>query len=122
MEPYAFSEDLNAYLKKVLKDHDRTDLSGRWLDALTNGARSYDYWSKIVKNTRAMTTNDIQVLAEAFDVTPYAWVQSAREYAASHLAPVTHLNVGTHAEDYGTGEDPGDKYPNAAEEPRKPGD
>lgn len=81
MESYGFSADLNLYLKKVLADNGRDDLSGRWLDDITERARSYDYWSKLVKDSRAMTTNDVQVLASAFGVSPFQWVENTRRHA-----------------------------------------
>lgn len=95
MEPYGFSAALNAYLKKVLADNGRDDLSGRWLDEVTGRARSYDYWSKLVKDSRAMTTNDIQVLAQTFGISPYEWVANARRHAAGqHTFPLSVRGAG----------------------------
>lgn len=101
MESYGFSADLNRYLAKVLEDNGRSDLSGRWLDEITNGARSYDYWSKLVKDARAMTTNDIQVLAKAFDMTAFQWVANTRRHAAGQPVPVVMFNVGGADDDGG---------------------
>ena len=81
MEPYGFSADLNSYLRKVLADNSKDDLSGRWLEEVTQQARRYDYWSKLVKDTRAMTTNDIQVLAHAFGISPFDWVDNTKRHA-----------------------------------------
>jgi hypothetical protein len=120
MQPQGFSADLNAYLKKVLADNGREDLSGRWLEEITGQARRYDYWSKIVKNTRAMTTNDIDVLAKAFGISPFEWVGNTRRLADGKLVPVLIHDVVPHEEDYDISEDPGDAYPNAAETPRNP--
>lgn len=101
MEPHGFSADLNAYLKKVLADNGREDLSGRWLDQITNGARSYDYWSKLVKDTRAMTTNDIDTLARAFGVSAFDWVENAQRHAEGKPTPELLFNVGTPVQDEG---------------------
>lgn len=92
-QSYGFSHDLNVYLKHVIEeDNKRTDQSGKWLEKITDGARRYDYWGNLVKDSRAMTTNDIQVLAAAFGVTPYEWVANARRYRNGEkvmkLAPV----------------------------------
>lgn len=94
-EPETFAAALNAYLRKVLADNGKTDLSGRWLEEITNGARRYDYWSKFVKGTRAMTTNDIQVLAAAFGVSPYEWVANTRRHSQGQPVPLVLVNVGT---------------------------
>lgn len=99
MEPNGFSADLNAYLKKVLADNGREDLSGRWLDEITGGARSYDYWSKIVKDTRAMTTNDIAELARSFGISPFEWVENTRRHAAGEATPQLVPNVGAATDD-----------------------
>lgn len=116
MEPEGFSADLNAYLRKILEDNGKTDRSGRWLGEITEGARSYDYWSKIVKDTRAMTTNDIDVVAKAFGVSAFVWVDNAQAHAAGIETEPLILNVGTHPEDYEQSEDPGDDYGLAAKE------
>lgn len=94
LSPEGFASALNAYLKKVLEDNNKTDLSGRWLEQITSGARRYDYWSKFVKNTQAMTTNDIQVIATAFGVTPYEWVANTRRHAQGQPVPLILANVG----------------------------
>lgn len=120
MQPEGFSADLNAYLRKVLADNGKTDLSGRWLEEITGSARRYDYWSKIVKNSRAMTTNDIDVLANAFGISPFEWVGNTRRHAEGKPVALLIFNVGTLDDDYDISEDPGDAYPNAAEEPRSP--
>jgi len=99
MDPQGFSADLNGYLQKVLADNGKVDRSGRWLEEITEGARSYDYWSKIVKDTRAMTTNDIQVLAEAFGISPFDWVNNTQRHAAGKDTPALVFNVGGHEED-----------------------
>lgn len=116
MEPEGFSADLNAYLKKVLADNGKVDRSGRWLEEVTGGARSYDYWSKIVKDTRAMTTNDIEVVAKAFGISAFEWVDNTKTHAAGEETEPLILNVGGHAEDYEHSEDPGDDYELAAKE------
>lgn len=102
MEPQGFSADLNAYLAKVLADNGREDRSGRWLEEITGQARRYDYWSKVVKNTRAMTTNDIQVLSAAFGISPFDWVNNTRRHAEGKDTPKLILNVGGHEEDQST--------------------
>lgn len=102
MEPAGFSSDLNAYLQKVLADNGREDLSGRWLEEITGRARRYDYWAKIVKDTRAMTTNDIQVLASAFGISPFDWVTNAQRHAAGEDTPPLIFNVGGFEDDLPT--------------------
>jgi hypothetical protein len=99
MEPQGFSADLNAYLKKVLADNGREDRSGRWLEEVTGFVRSYDYWSKIAKDSRAMTTNDIDVLAKAFGITAFEWVDRTQQYAKGEDVPALVLNVGDPVQD-----------------------
>lgn len=102
MEPQGFSADLNAYLKKVLADNGKEDRSGRWLEEVTGFVRSYDYWSKIIKDTRAMTTNDIDVLAKAFGIDAFDWVDNTQRYARGEDVPALVLNVGDPVEDDST--------------------
>lgn len=102
MDPQGFSADLNAFLQKVLKDNGKVDRSGRWLEEITAGARSYDYWSKIVKDTRAMTTNDIQVLADAFGISAFEWVDYTQQHAAGEETPELLFDVGGLEEDVPT--------------------
>lgn len=99
MKPTGFAADLNAYLQKVLADNGKTDRSGRWLEEITEKARRYDYWAKIVKDTRAMTTNDIDVLAKAFGVTAFDWVDYTEKYARGADVPTLIFNVSDSMED-----------------------
>lgn len=115
-----FSADLNAYLKYIVKGHGRDDLSGRWLTEITSSARARDYWSKLIKNERAMTTNDIDVLAGAFGLSPFEFVRNAQALAAGEEPEIP--NVAPHEDDYVKSEDPGTEYGLAAERPRTPGD
>lgn len=86
-----FSADLNAYLKHIINGHGRDDLSGRWLTEITHSARARDYWSKLVKNERAMNTNDIDVLATAFGMSPFEFVRQARALAEGDEVPVPNV-------------------------------
>ncbi|KEP72574.1 hypothetical protein HR12_42960 [Microbacterium sp. SUBG005] len=62
-------------------------------------ARKRDYWTALIKGTREMTTNDIDVVAKAFGLpTPFDYVRNAHELAETGGAPT--FNVGTHPEDY----------------------
>lgn len=119
MQPHGFSSDLNEYLRKVLADSGREDLSGRWLEKITGRARSYDYWSKVVKGTAAMTTNDIQVLGTAFGISPYEFVANARRWINGQPVPLVAPNVGPHEDDYQRSEYP-DTGRAAAETERTP--
>lgn len=113
-----FSADLNAYLKYVVNGHGHEDRSGRWLTEVTGNARARDYWGKLIKNERAMTTNDIDVLAGAFGMTPFDFVRAAQDLANGGAPPVP--DVAPHPEDYHISDDPGDEYGLAAETPRGP--
>lgn len=116
--PTGFATELNAYLRHVLDANGKQDLSGRWLAEVTDGARARDYWSALVKDERAMTTNDIDVLAETFGMSAFDFVRNARALASSGEAPAPI--VGALDEDWGIAEDPGDELPQAAETPREP--
>ena len=122
MEPRGFSAELNDYLRKVLADNGREDLSGRWLEKITGRARSYDYWSKLVKDTSAMSTNDVQVLAAAFGVGPYEFVANARRWVNGQPVPVLLVNVGGGSDDGVNITEYPKVKPAAAETERKPGD
>lgn len=112
--PEEFADVLNKYVQYVLSENGRTDRSGRFLHTKTGEARSRDYWAKIVKGERAMTTNDIGVLAKAFDMSPYEFVDAAEDLANGRK-PVPP-NVSAHDEDYELSDDPGDDYGLAAKE------
>jgi len=118
-KPGQFANELGEYLRYLVRAHDREDLSGRWLEVVTDGARKRDYWAAIIKGTREMTTNDVDVVAKAFGMPdPFAYVCNAHTLASTGDAPV--FNVGTHDEDYDISEDPGD-YTLAAQEQPTPG-
>lgn len=119
-EPEGFSAELNAYLQYLVNGNGREDLSGRWLEEITGKARARDYWSKLVKNERAMNMNDVPVLAKAFGMDPFDFVRNAELLSQGGSPPIP--NVGTHAEDYEISEDPGDRYGLAAKKRPKPGE
>lgn len=114
-----FSAELNAYLKYVIVGNGREDLSGRWLAAITGNARSRDYWSKLVKNERSMSMNDVPVLAAAFGMDPFDFVRGAEVLANGGSPEVP--NVAPHAEDTENSESPAGKYKLAAKKRPKPG-
>lgn len=116
-EPGPFATEVSAYLRHLLNANGREDLSGRWLETITHGARKRDYWAGIVKGVKEMTTNDIAVIAEAFGMaSPFDYVQNAHTLAETGDAPV--FDVAPHAEDYDISDDPED-YAKAAK--RHPG-
>lgn len=119
-EPYGFSQELSDYLRKILADHGREDLSGRWLEKVTGSARRYDYWKKIVKGVSSLTTNDVQVLADAFGVSPYEFVANARRYKNGQPVAVLSANVGPTEEDIDRSDFPEAEEQMAAETERKP--
>lgn len=113
-----FSADLNAYLKYVIVGNGREDLSGRWLESITGKARSRDYWSKLIKNQRAMSMNDVPVLATAFGMEPFDFVRGAEILANGGKPEIP--NVGPHEEAYEISEDPGKNYGLAAKKRPSP--
>lgn len=117
--PGQFANELGDYLRHLVKANGREDLSGRWLEAVTSGARKRDYWAALIKGTREMTTNDVDVVANAFGMPdPFTYVRNAHTLAETGDAPT--FNVGPHEEDYEISEDPGD-YGLAAQERPTPG-
>lgn len=112
-EHSGFARDLADYLASLL---DREGMSGRELTrrAATGSA---DHWAKIIRFEKVMTTNDIKVIADVFEMSAYEFVANARRTGAA----VTPINVGPHPEDYGQSDFPAD-LPAAAEEERKPGE
>lgn len=118
-EPGQFANELGEYLRYLLAANGRQDLSGRWMESITAGARKRDYWTALIKGTREMTTNDIDVVAAAFGLpTPFDYVRNAHELAETGTAPI--FNVGPHPEDYDISEDPGE-YVLAAKKRPTPG-
>lgn len=92
--PTPFARHLGQYLW-YLVDAEQGDRSGRWLAARTD--RSNGYWEKILNVKQAMTTNDIELVAEVFGVSPYQFVRDAREWvdeAAESGAGVVPLSPG----------------------------
>lgn len=118
-DPDDFATDLNVYFEHVVSAHTKAR-DGRWLAEVTGGVRSKGYWSGLLKGTRAMNTNDIDVIARIFNVSAFDFVRYARDFA--HGKPVPVLNVGAHPEDYEISKDPGEFERQAAETPRTPGD
>lgn len=95
-DPDPFASDLNAYFQHVVSLHTKAR-DGRWLASLTDGTRGKGYWSGLLNGTRAMNTNDIDVIARIFNVSPFDFVRYAQKHAAGEETPV--LNVGDHLED-----------------------
>lgn len=117
--PGQYANELGNYLRHLLAANGKEDRSGRWLEAVTFGARKRDYWAGLVKGDREMTSNDVDVITKAFGLpTPFDYVRFAHELAETGTAPA--FNVGTHAEDYEISEDPGE-YGLAAKKRPTPG-
>lgn len=94
--PDSFASDLNAYFKHVVSAYTpATD--GRWLAEVTDNIRGKGYWSGLLKGDRAMNTNDIDVIARTFNVSPFDFVRYAHMHAAGEKTP--DLNVGDSLED-----------------------
>lgn len=97
--PQGFATELAMYLRHVLATQGREDLSGRWLEDVTEKARSRDYFSRIVKLEAAMTANDIQLFASTFGITPFGWVENTRRHASGQATLPLALSVGGVVED-----------------------
>lgn len=107
LAPGDFASELGAYLRfLVAANGGNEDRSGRWMARLTEGARSHDYWGGIIKGEKAMTANDIGVVAATFGMTAREYVANAATLAETGDAP--RGDVGTHPEDYDISEDPGE--------------
>lgn len=78
---HAFAELMNAYAWH-LAQHQGWDRSGRQAEAaLTElGAQKRSYWLKIFNNQQAMSTQDIATLAKFFGVSPYVYIDTAKEW------------------------------------------
>lgn len=106
LSPGDFASELGAYLRYLIAANGgNEDKSGRWMARESGGARSHDYWGGIVKGERAMTANDIGVVAEMFGMTGSEYVANATTLAETGDAPKG--NVGPHPEDYEISNDPG---------------
>lgn len=117
-EPGDFASELAAYLRYLINANGGgQDLSGRWMAQASGGARSYDYWSKLIKGRQAMTTNDLDVVGEIFGMTAFEFVRNASTLTETGDAPAG--NVGPHPEDYDVSTDPGE-YGLAAKKKPKP--
>lgn len=86
LEPMTFARELGEYLWHLV-DSERGDRSGRWLAARAD--RSSGYWEKILNLRQAMTTNDIAIIANLFNVSPYQFIRDARSWNEN----LTGLNV-----------------------------
>lgn len=95
-DPDPFASDLNAYFQHVVSLHTKAR-DGRWLAAVTGGTRGKGYWAGLLNGTRAMNTNDIDVIARTFNVSPFDFVRYAQMYAAGEETPP--LYVGDDLED-----------------------
>lgn len=94
--PDNFASDLNAYFKHVVTAYTKAE-DGRWLADATGNIRGKGYWSGLLKGDRAMNTNDIDVIARTFNVSPFDFVRYAHMHAAGEDTP--NLNVGDSMED-----------------------
>lgn len=90
-DPDPFASDLNAYFQHVVSLHTKAR-DGRWLASVTDGTRGKGYWAGLLNGTRAMNTNDIDVIARTFSVSPFDFVRYAQMHAAGEETP--DLNVG----------------------------
>lgn len=97
--PDNFASDLNAYFKHVVSAY-TTATDGRWLADVTGNIRGKGYWSGLLKGERAMNTNDIDVIARTFNVSPFDFIEYAKMHAAGDATP--NLNVGGVVEDVET--------------------
>lgn len=118
LAPGDFASELGSYLRFLIAAHGgNEDRSGRWMARLSEGARSHDYWGGIIKGERAMTANDIGVVASLFGMTAGEYVANASTLTETGTAPKG--DVGTHGEDYDVSTDPGD-FGLAAKRGQKP--
>lgn len=95
-DPDPFASDLNAYFQHVVSQYTNAR-DGRWLSTVTGGARGKGYWAGLLNGTRAMNTNDIDVIAMTFNVSPFDFVRYAQMHAAGEDTPA--LNVGDSLDD-----------------------
>lgn len=116
-DPDPFAADLNAYFQYVVGQHTKAK-DGRWLADVSGGARGKGYWAGLLAGTRAMNTNDIDVIGRIFQVSPFDFIRYAKLHAEGKPTPLLH--VGAHDEDYERSEYPGDHLPQAAETERTP--
>lgn len=80
----AFAELMNAYTWHVAEGQG-WDRSGRKMESALEPdmAPKRTYWLKILNNKQAMTTQDIALLAKHFGLTPYEYIDRAREWDAA---------------------------------------
>lgn len=95
-DPDPFASDLNAYFQYVVAAHTKAR-DGRWLADVTGGTRGKGYWSGLLNGSRAMNTNDVDVIARTFNVSPFDFVRYAQMHASGEKTP--DLNVGDPLED-----------------------
>lgn len=103
-EPGSLADYLSAYLRHVVGQQTAAS-DGRWL-AQTIGARGRTYWAERMNGAKAMNTNDVEIVAEAFGITSWEFFEYARLHGLGEDTP--ELNVVGHPEDYEQSEDPGD--------------
>lgn len=95
-KPETFASDLNNYFVHVVSAY-TTAKDGRWLASVSGNVRGKGYWSGLLNGTRAMNTNDIDVIARIFNVSPFDFIRYAHLHAAGEETPT--LNVGDTVED-----------------------
>lgn len=92
LTPTPFATQLSSYLAHLVTEAGG-DMSGRWLSARID--RSRDYCRKILNVVQAMTTNDIALVADLFDVSPYQFVRDARDWGEpDNVTPLRPLPSG----------------------------
>lgn len=74
----AFASDLHQYLMHI---YTASGLTAREASDRTGGQRGKSWWGDLVKGTKILTTNDIQMIADMLGMTPYQFVRNAKDYA-----------------------------------------
>ena len=120
LSPGDFASKLGAYLRYLIAANGgNEDRSGRWMARMSDGARSHDYWGGLIKGEKAMTANDIGLVASLFGMTAAEYVAHSEELADG--GEPFKGDVGPHPEDYDVSTDPGEYGLAAKREPKPRG-
>ncbi|MGH3703767.1 MAG: hypothetical protein ACRDT9_03980 [Agromyces sp.] len=91
-----FALQLGEYLWHLV-EADGGDRTGRHLSRVLNGERARDYCGKLLDGSSAMNTNDIALIADWLEISPYEFIRQAREWAPATVTPIRR-NVGAGTE------------------------
>lgn len=78
LSPGEFSLQFNSFLGRVVEDGLNGRLTARWAEKNMPPERKKEYWHKLLTNKQSLTTEDISLIADWLDVSPFVFVDAVK--------------------------------------------